>query len=191
VEGQVMIFVTGGVRSGKSSFAEQLAVKTAREHQLHLHYIATSEVTDDEMRKRITLHRVAREKSPLPWKTWEFPHPNTKLISYFGMEDVILLDCLTTWIGNVCYHHFESSSLSKSEDFVNRAVLEVMNTIDALSACVHTFILVSNELLHDGIPGDPYVFAYKRMIGLLHQKIVQRADTAFLVETGIALKMKG
>jgi adenosyl cobinamide kinase/adenosyl cobinamide phosphate guanylyltransferase len=41
-------------------------VEIASEHQLHLHYIATSEETDDEMRKRITLHRLAREKSPLP-----------------------------------------------------------------------------------------------------------------------------
>jgi adenosylcobinamide kinase / adenosylcobinamide-phosphate guanylyltransferase len=191
VEGQVMIFVTGGVRSGKSSFAEQLAVKMASEHHLQLHYIATSEVTDEEMRKRITLHRLAREKSPLPWKTWEFPHPNTTLISNFGKEDVILLDCLTTWIGNVCFHQMECSSPSKEEDIVSKSVLEVMNTIDALSARVHTFILVSNELLHDGNLSDPYVFAYKRMIGLLHQKIVQRADTVYLVETGIALKMKG
>jgi adenosylcobinamide kinase / adenosylcobinamide-phosphate guanylyltransferase len=191
VEGKVMIFVTGGVRSGKSSFAEQLAVEIASEHQLHLHYIATSEETDDEMRKRITLHRLAREKSPLPWKTWEFPYPNLHLISNFGKEDVILLDCLTTWMGNVCFHQFECSPPSTSEAFMNSTVLKVMNTIDAFSARVHTFILVSNELLHDGNLDDPYVFAYQRMIGLLHQKIVNRADTAFLVETGIALKMKG
>jgi len=186
----MLMFVTGGVRSGKSSFAEQLALRTAQKHRLSLHYIATSVPTDDEMKKRIAIHRRIRDQSPLSWKTWEFPLPNSHVISHFGKEDVVLLDCLTTWIGNVFFHHFEADDQKRLHDTHNVAD-DVLNTIQAISNHVHTFILVSNELLHDGIMDDSLVFSYKRVIGRLHQEIVKQADKAFLVEEGIALMMKG
>ena len=84
-----IILVTGGARSGKSAFAEQLA----RESGGSVAYIATAEVWDEEMAHRVTLHRSRR---PADWKTYEAPREAATVIREAGREHgVILFDCVT------------------------------------------------------------------------------------------------
>ena len=90
-----MILVTGGARSGKSAFAEQLA----RESGGSVAYIATAEVWDEEMAHRVTLHRSRR---PAGWKTYEAPREAAAVIREAGREHgVILFDCVTIYLSNM------------------------------------------------------------------------------------------
>lgn len=95
-----ILFISGGVRSGKSTFAEELAREYAIEEEANLHYIATSVVIDAEMKERIFLHQKGREKQVLKWTTWEKPVHLGELTCEFQKSDILLLDCLTTLVGN-------------------------------------------------------------------------------------------
>jgi hypothetical protein len=83
-----LVLIIGGARSGKSSFAEQLAASSERP----VAFIATATADDDEMRERIARHRASR---PREWHTLEEP------LDLSGAADVLLLDCVTLWLGNV------------------------------------------------------------------------------------------
>src|SRR5690554_6184956 len=100
MEGSSLIFITGGVRSGKSSFAERFATETAAKTKGRLNYIATGVPFDEEMEKRIDKHRQDRSKGPIPWITREQPVNIGELASLFNNQDVILLDCVTTLVNN-------------------------------------------------------------------------------------------
>ena len=90
-----LVLIIGGARSGKSSFAEQLAASSERP----VAFIATATAGDDEMRERIARHRASR---PRQWHTLEEPldlSGATRRAS--ALADVLLLDCVTLWLGNV------------------------------------------------------------------------------------------
>src|SRR5690606_24354243 len=94
----MLIFITGGVRSGKSTFAEQLAIEKASEKTIH--YFATSMRNDKEMLERIKKHRERRKKSKAHWMTWEIEQDMSHLHKHIGHSEVILFDCLTTYVNN-------------------------------------------------------------------------------------------
>src|SRR6266446_154191 len=90
-----LVLIIGGARSGKSSFAEQLAASSGRP----VAFIATATAGDDEMRERIARHRASR---PRQWHTLEEPldlSGATRRAS--ELADVLLLDCVTLWLGNI------------------------------------------------------------------------------------------
>ena len=90
-----IIFVTGGVRSGKSRFAQKLAQKFPGSKA----YLATAQALDAEMEKRITRHQKSR---PRTWQTLEEPVHIGDVIQKEGRRfDLILLDCLTLWLSNL------------------------------------------------------------------------------------------
>src|SRR5690625_1896099 len=95
-----IIFITGGARSGKSSFAEDYAAAKAQQKAVGLNYIATSKPSDEEMVQRIKMHQRDRKKSENPWETWEWPFDLHEIVSHFKQSDVILLDCLTVLLSN-------------------------------------------------------------------------------------------
>ena len=119
--------ITGGARSGKSTFAEDLACRLCPDSSRRC-YIATAEAFDDEMRKRIRLHRQRREGK---FYTVEVPLELGKAISENSCRaDVILVDCLTVWTGNLLHY-------GKLE--------EKGRLLDALSKASCDVILVTNE----------------------------------------------
>jgi len=184
-----IIFITGGVRSGKSSFAEMLTADTwKKSNSGQLHYIAAMQPSDAEMRVRILKHREGRNQSGLDWKTWEKPVSIGELASFFHQQDVVLLDCLTTWLNNELF--FEENNWQK-ESFLADLFEEMWNGIVLVAQKVRTLVIVSNEVLNEPIASNELVFQYSRLLGKLHQRIVASASRAFLVETGIPVEMKG
>lgn len=184
----VIIFVSGGVRSGKSSFAEKLATDAARAMNKKLHYIAAGQATDREMAERITRHQRDREKSGLDWKTWEQPVELGKLADSFTKEDIVLLDCLTTLLNN---EFFQNDNEWKKQDFQQKVMKSILAGIEDIAKNCRLLIVVSNEVLNE-IQGDnELVTIYGKMLGKLHQHIVAIAEKAYLVEAGIPLLMKG
>ncbi|WP_257346883.1 bifunctional adenosylcobinamide kinase/adenosylcobinamide-phosphate guanylyltransferase [Pseudalkalibacillus decolorationis] len=179
-----LIFITGGVRSGKSSFAEKTAIQLAKKSGAHLHYIATGVPSDREMRKRIQNHQQQRQESIIQWQTWEEPREISKYSQHFSEKSIILLDCLTTLLNN----HLFSTESESIPDTVEKAII---NEIDSLKDICQTLVIVSNEVLNESVQDNALVYTYKKLLGKLHQQLVQQTDQAYLVESGIPILMKG
>ncbi|MDM5205890.1 bifunctional adenosylcobinamide kinase/adenosylcobinamide-phosphate guanylyltransferase [Cytobacillus kochii] len=182
-----IIFISGGVRSGKSQLAEKLAIDRAHYHGKQLHYIATAQPSDKEMVLRIKHHQKHRQESGMKWMTWEQPRNVHQLATHYSSNDIILLDCLTTLLNNEFFYENRWSDY----EFQQQIFKNLVQGIKELSSKVDTLILVSNEIFHDVISDEPLVLVYGKMLGRLHQKIVALADEAYLVDAGCLIQMKG
>ncbi|GIN84988.1 adenosylcobinamide kinase/adenosylcobinamide phosphate guanyltransferase [Heyndrickxia sporothermodurans] len=187
MEKSKMIFISGGVRSGKSSFAEQLAIKYARQMNGRLNYLACGRATDREMTDRISHHKETRKNSELPWVNWECP-VNVKTMSpFYQSGDIVLLDCLTTLLNNEL---FQDEDSWERTDFQKNVVESILTGIEEIRKNCSVFIIVSNEVLNEQLHKGAVVFTYAKLLGLLHQNLVQESTVAYLVESGIPLLMK-
>lgn len=165
-------FILGGARSGKSALAEKLA----RESGLLLHYIATGQAWDAEMRERIGQHQNRRGPE---WTTIEAPIELTCAITPLDFDDnAILIDCLTLWVTN----------LMMAERDLHEAFERLASAIAGAKA--HIFI-VSNEVGLGIVPDNAMARAFRDHAGRLHQKIAAVADEVYFVAAGLPLKMKG
>ncbi|MBP2242415.1 adenosylcobinamide kinase/adenosylcobinamide-phosphate guanylyltransferase [Cytobacillus eiseniae] len=182
-----LIFISGGVRSGKSSFAERLAIDIARRTAGNLHYIAAGQASDPEMKERIIRHQKDRLASGLNWTTWEQPINIKALSGAFQTKDIVLLDCLTTLLNN---EFFAVDGQWKNASFQERVMDSIMNGIEEITTCCRAFIVVSNEVLNESIGENELVVTYSKMLGELHQHVVAIAKQAYLVEAGVPILMK-
>lgn len=174
-----LIFVSGGVRSGKSSFAEKQAKQLIERTSGTLHYIATGVPTDQEMVDRIRRHQV--DRAGFGWTTWESPTEVGKLSDHFNGDDIVLLDCLTTWLNNELFQN----------EIPDAVESQILTEIDRLVESCHSLVIVSNDVFYDAMVDSELVFTYKRVLGRLHQQIVKIASDAFHVESSIPVRMKG
>lgn len=181
------IFITGGVRSGKSGFAERQAVEIARATGASLTYLATGVPSDPEMRERIEKHQRGRSAGAYQWKTVEQSVQIGKLADDFTGKDIILVDCVTTLLNNELF----SSEQEWDEHFLETVKNNVITGITSIKNCAGTMIVVSNEVLNEPLCANEMVVSYGRLLGQIHQYLVKEADQVFLVEAGIPIVMKG
>lgn len=168
-----IIYVTGGARSGKSSFALKLAGSYANRV-----FLATAEPFDEEMSIRIARHRDERKES---FFTVEEPlFPECALRNLSEKTEVVLIDCLTVWAGNLM-HHFDNAGE------VDR---RVGLFIEVLSAPPCDIILVSNEVGMGIVPENALARQFRDIAGMINQKVASVADEAYLLCSGIPLKLK-
>src|SRR5699024_1576768 len=178
-----LIFVTGGVRSGKSSYAEKMAMDLGRDQEANLHYIACGDLNDTEMSARIARHRRDRENAPVHWETWECPYNVQRIAKHFSKRDILVLDCVTTLLDNYLFELM----MKESEWLIDCLFDEITSLQEAYSVLV----VVSNEVTQ-GVPfKEQLMKKFQYILGNLHQKIVHQADTAYLVENGIPVCKKG
>jgi adenosylcobinamide kinase/adenosylcobinamide-phosphate guanylyltransferase len=168
--------ITGGARSGKSSFALDLARKNYDRRV----FIATAVAFDEEMKRRIVKHQ--KERGNL-FHTLEEPVHLTETLSAVppGTE-VALVDCLTVWIGNL-YHHFQ-----QNETVVRSQLNEF---IEGISQVSYDLILVTNEVGWGIVPENPLARSFRDMAGYLNRRVAQKAAYAYLLCCGIPLTLKG
>jgi adenosylcobinamide kinase/adenosylcobinamide-phosphate guanylyltransferase len=167
-----ILFVLGGVRSGKSRFAQRLALHLAKNPI----YLATSRVYDEDHRQRIERHR--QERGP-EWTTIEQP----ERLSEAGIEGrVVVVDCLTLWLNN-CF-------MSKSSD-PDRTLEFISAELERLFAVSATLILVSNEIGQGVHAATEIGRRFTDLQGLLNQLVAARADNVLLMVAGIAQQIKG
>ena len=183
-----LIFVLGGARSGKSSFAEQLARNLSAGSEGRVLYVATAEPLDDEMRRRIDAHRRQR---PASWDTLEEPLSlvtalGSRLCGNDGREehDTCLLDCLTLWISNQLLAR--EGDPNAERDILTAAgdLLEVYEQSPA------TWIVVSNEVGLSVVPASPLGRTFRDVQGRVNQMFAARADRAYLMVAGLAMDLK-
>ncbi|CAM3151325.1 bifunctional adenosylcobinamide kinase/adenosylcobinamide-phosphate guanylyltransferase [Paenibacillus lupini] len=197
----MVMLVTGGARSGKSSFAEQLAARLGEDGV----YLATSRVWDEEMAERVEMHRRSREQGDFKWETIEEPlelprrlleltSEAAKQIELGQKPPVVLVDCLTLWLTNLL---LEVEEREQSESAVEQHPVPVIwmgEQIDAFiraaSEYPYPLILVTNEVGDGIVPAYPLGRRFRDEAGRLNQRIAAASEKVFLVTAGIPIELK-
>jgi len=169
-----LYFITGGARSGKSSFAEKLAHGMTGKRA----YIATGQALDAEMSARIEKHRIKRGNS---WDTFEEPLAVAELLRKLtNRYQIVLIDCLTLWLSNVMAHTDGDGAVAVRSDELVKAAK------DFRGVC----IIVSNEVGLGIVPDNPLARKYRDFAGILNQQVAQASDEVYFTASGIPLKIK-
>jgi adenosylcobinamide kinase/adenosylcobinamide-phosphate guanylyltransferase len=177
-----LILVTGGARSGKSTFAEQLAAKLGGNEVL---YIATAEALDDDMRQRIAAHRQAR---PAAWQTEEAPRDvGHRLCEVLGSRSVVLVDCLTLLVSNAVLSLGDEPDAREAE---RRALNEVDQLVEAALSSTATVILVTNEVGLGLVPPYKLGRIYRDVLGKVNQRVAAQAEAVYLLVSGLPIDVK-
>lgn len=182
----MLIFVSGGVRSGKSTAAEHL-VETLTDSQSRCVYIATGSMTDEEMKERVKLHQAEREASILEWETMEIGRNLQEKVSVFKKDDIVLLDCATNWMANELFVSYDSW---EDAEFQREIIGNMKEAVTRINERVSHFVMVSNDLFEGDTLHGP-TFAYMKLLGSFHQWLVQEADIAIAAEAGTIVMKKG
>lgn len=182
-------FITGGVRSGKSAFAEALLVNEVQSAG-RLIYIASAQATDPEMAERIERHR--QDRADYQWITIEQSTAIEQVVEHIQPGDYVLWDCVTTWVDNELFAGWETGTTCfERPGCFERKVKRLWDTIEHLLQRVQHLVIVSNELLDDWQGNNPAITSYCQWMGRLHQQLVERADVAIEMDYGIAHYWKG
>lgn len=171
-----VILVTGGARSGKSRFAEQLARQKGGKTLYH----ATGVAVDGEMKKRIARHRARR---PAEWGLLESPS-RLSVASYAGY-DVVLFDCLSAWVSNRLLEW--EDRLDAAEEAILGQLNDWLN--DAANA-PQTIIVVTSEVGWGGVEMSPLGRAFQDALGLANQMAARRAEEVYAVLSGLPWRLK-
>ncbi len=167
--------IVGGVRSGKSSYAQQLAVALGD----HVLFVATAEARDDDMAARIARHQQER---PPGWRTLEAPHAIAPALARIEEPaSVVVLDCVTLWVSNLLLQDGGTWEQATAE-------------LDALFAWHQAhpceLIIVSNEVGWGIVPADALTRTYRDWLGWFNQRIADQAASVYLMVAGVAVIIK-
>ncbi len=169
-----VLLVTGGGRSGKSRYALARASAYGRKG-----FVATAEAFDDEMRLRIAKHQAERGDT---FRTVESPVALAEGIrSLAGQVDVVVVDCLTVWLGNLM--HKQAPMIDGIHD-------ALAHLLDLLADPPLDVILVTNEVGLGIIPGDAMTREYRDLAGIMNQRVAAVAAEVVLVVCGLPLVLK-
>ncbi|CAG36682.1 bifunctional adenosylcobinamide kinase/adenosylcobinamide-phosphate guanylyltransferase [Desulfotalea psychrophila] len=176
-----LILVTGGSRSGKSSFALDLAEKKS-ERRI---FVATCPVVDGELTERVRLHK--EERLGRGWTTCEEELDLARAIATSNGEDgVVLIDCLTLWINNLMFFH-EQDGKAFSTEQLRKQCQFFLAEVELLSG---TVICVTNEVGLGIVPDNALARRYRDLVGICNQLIAENASEVYLVTCGISQQIK-
>ena len=182
-----LVLVLGGARSGKSTFAEKLALNSRRS----VAFIATAVAGDEDMRDRIARHQATR---PASWHTIEEPLYLADAVRQAAINaDVLLLDCMTTWLANWLF-----SQQGVLDDAAISALHydNVLSEVDALLQASSTLgvgktlIIVTNEVGLGIVPAYALGRVYRDILGLVNQRIAVAATHVYLMVAGLGIDIK-
>lgn len=209
-----LIYVTGGAKSGKSGFAEELLLSLNNGSQKNI-YLATSLVYDEEMRTKVELHRERRQNRWITVESYKnFTECLKNVISCeeFAEEralkrenskesesecekkrDNMLVDCLTNMISNIILEN-EGIDWDKPEKKqviqCDRAVFKEVESLIEVSGRFENTVIVSNELGMGIVPATPLGRYFREIAGKMNQYVAEKADEVYFVVSGIPVKIK-
>ena len=175
-----IILITGGGRSGKSSYAQKLAEDLPRPRA----FIATCPPIDDEMAERIRKHRQSRDA--VLWETIEEPINLTGALLAANGYKTILVDCLTLWLNNIM-HECREWDHDLTEDQVVGCCRQLMEVCAERGG---TVILVTNETGMGIVPENPMARRFRDLMGRCNQIIASEADTVVFMTCGLPTYLK-
>ncbi|MBF0587133.1 bifunctional adenosylcobinamide kinase/adenosylcobinamide-phosphate guanylyltransferase [Prosthecochloris sp. N3] len=168
-----VIYISGGARSGKSSFALERALRYPSRA-----FLATAEPFDEEMVERIDKHRRERGDGFL---TLEEPVAlDEALRSLPDGIDVVLVDCLTVWTGNMMHREFSEREIMNA----------VGRLVDVLRDPPCHVILVSNEVGMGIVPEHAMARRFRDLAGMINQKVAAVATEAYFLCSGLPMCLK-
>ena len=180
-----IILCSGGARSGKSEFAEQLALSLKGRKA----YVATGQAFDDEMKDRIKKHQMRRGKE---WITFEIPlhlHKNWEQIK--NVSDVILIDCLTMFTSN---HVFAHGDINTQEDSnrIESIILEELRLLlqEINNSNDKTVIFVTNEIGLGIVPENKLARYFRDITGRVNREVASAANKMYLTISGVTIELK-
>ena len=177
----MIVFVSGGARSGKSDIAEQQVVEAAGSSPCY--YLATAAVYDAEMAERVARHQQARsgDGQAVRWITLEAPVDIDQALAEVPDGSAVLLDCITLWASQVLY----GSELSDDEGME----LLVRMLSDARTRSIY-LVVVSNDINEALPPADTQTWRYLAFLQRAHRSLAAEADSVLEVVAGCAIEWK-
>lgn len=168
---QKIILITGGARSGKSRYAEELALGLSPNPV----YMATARIWDEEFAQRVAHHQARRGPQ---WTNIEEP----KQLARHRLDGrVVLVDCLTLWCTNFFFDH---------DGRIEPALHEAQAEFDRLTAQEATFLFVTNEIGMGGTSDNDLQRHFTDLLGWMNQYVAARADEVILMVSGIPVHIK-
>ncbi len=166
-------FIVGGARSGKSDYALKLAGKSEKRA-----FVATGEARDNEMRRRIKLHKASRPKN---WATFEAPLDTAatvkKIPPYYSF---VIIDCLTLLVSNMLLN-------KKNTEDIEKEVLAILKSLKKRKGCS---AIVSNEVGLGIVPDNRLARGFRDIAGKINKLAAAYADDVFFMVSGIPWRIK-
>jgi len=179
------ILITGGARSGKSHFAQELAQISGKP----VLFVATATAGDEEMRQRIEDHRKTR---PADWNTLEVAtQVGNAILQRSGKMQVVIVDCITLLVNNVFLQYGDPTGEQIDVPLIEKAVIaEIGELVDCINRVDADFLIVSNEVGLGLVPADKMSRLYRDLLGKANQMLAQSVDEVYLMAAGIPLMIK-
>jgi adenosylcobinamide kinase / adenosylcobinamide-phosphate guanylyltransferase len=168
-----LTLLLGGARSGKSTLATSLAMRSRGP----VTFIATAEARDDEMAARIARHR---DQRPEGWLTVEEPLELAAAVSSLASDTFAVVDCLTLWVSN---------ALERGRDD-DAIVAEARTVAEALAARDAPSVVISNEVGLGIVPANELARRYRDALGRVNTVVAGCAERALLVVAGRTLALE-
>ena len=178
--------IIGGARSGKSRFAQELALKAGGT----VLFVATAEAGDEEMKQRIEEHKKVR---PSAWKTLEATtHIGRQIARNTGQAQTVIIDCITLLVNNIFQQHARPDDEDIDTTLIEKEVMaEMKELIDCMERVSASFIIVTNEVGLGLAPANKAGRLYRDWLGKANQMLAQHADEVIMMAAGIPVKIKG
>ncbi len=182
-----IIFVTGGARSGKSTFAESYCLDKSENPG----YIATAETLDEEMIDRVKKHKQQRGSV---WQTYEQTLNIQDIVeSILNKHDYVLLDCITIYISNMMFSKcldFDDISIEGINDIESYIKNSINMIIEKSKTAKGNLVIVSNEIGLGIVPENKIARIYRDYAGRANQICASNADEVYMVISSIPVRIK-
>lgn len=182
-----LCLVLGGVRSGKSAFAESKVLEFNQTVGQTTLYVATGVAFDKEMKDRILRHKESR---PQEWRTLEEPVKLADEISSFLQKSestgVVIIDSIDVWVANLLMEHQTEDSNTQEEI----AIGEADKLLRLMAGASQAFVLVSSEVGLSLVSSEPLGRRFQDLLGTVNQWIASTATEVYLIVAGIPVTLK-
>ena len=179
--GQITL-ILGGARSGKSSYAQELAEESGKS----VTFLATAQALDEEMSGRIQKHKAER---PVHWQTLEVPLDIASHIKEIQSE-VVILDCITLLVSNLLMQ-FVKDDLVEEAPFMQAVQKEMEELLSAIRASTQDWMMISNEVGLGLVPPYQMGRVYRDGLGWANQHLAREAEKVIFMVAGVPMVIKG
>jgi len=179
------ILIIGGARSGKSRFAQELALKSGEA----VLFVATAEAGDEEMRQRIEEHQKSR---PAAWSTLEATtHIGNQITNQISEAKVVVVDCITLLISNIFSQYSHQTDEQIDAPLIEKEVTaEISELVECINQIDASFIMVTNEVGTGLVPVSKTARLYRDLLGKANQILAEHADEVYLMVAGLPVPIK-
>jgi adenosylcobinamide kinase/adenosylcobinamide-phosphate guanylyltransferase len=181
----INILIIGGAGSGKSYFAQELALKSGKP----VLFVATAVAGDEEMHQRIEGHR---RKRPPAWSTLEVTTKvGKRIIEKIGNAQVVVVDCITLLVNNIFSQYSDQTGEQIDTPLIEkRLTAEIDELIECITQVDASFIIVTNEVGLGLVPANRLGRLYRDLLAKANQMLAQAADEVYLMVAGLPVPIK-